>query len=632
MIVGILNWNQHSESTADLLRMQREIGPFPVGAWKSCQRPGLALAASAQRGSSALAQDGTLTAVFDGVIYNREEIVQSLGDGVDASTSDANLLLAGYGRWGQDVLSKLIGDFAFAIWDNSAGILFAAVDPFGLRPFYFAVGQSRVAIGSRMSQLRFLPWVGKNLDDRMIVSFLLDKFTDPSATFFANIRQLPVGHFLWADGRHVTIKRYWRPGVQNVCQATRPDQVLEEFSDRFRQAVRQRLDRRQTTGILMSGGMDSTAMAGMTAYICGREPGFVPPITVISALFGDLPCDESSYIDAALSRLQLANRKINGLNGDYALDELRNDMGRHEWPVLHRQGPLFNGFREAARSCGAQILLNGLGGDELTTDYRYYTTPIRGFNPLGLLRAGCLVREVERISLGKAFYLLARAACPEEFKRPYRWVRRRFRPDAPPGWFGWLALEQRKMAGEIESSVAASSPGFDSDTLELAWEILTNPRGSWANRFLIDEFAAAGIECRFPYLDSRLFDLVFSVPRRLRPRCRGRPWFKPYIAQGLAAYIPPEVRLRDAKVDFESYNCYVFNRCLGFLLPCLFGDGKWISEHFVPRGQALALFQTFRQDTNGRAPGGYENKRREETLRNIAGLELWLREMEVTDQ
>ena len=630
MITGIVNWNQESEATADLLQMQREIGPMPVGKWETCEAPGVAMAGS---GTGAMTRPArpilrSLIAVFDGVIFNQDEIIQSLGEDAEASLSNAELLLAGYRRWDRDVLDHLIGDFAFAIWDSSASTLFAAVDPFGLRPCYFAAGNGRVAFGSRMSQLRFLHWVGKDLNDRMIVSFLLDSFKDPTATFYANIRQIPGGHLLWADGQQVIITRYWRPGVRHVYRATRPADVLHEFSDRFRQAVRQRLDARQRTGILMSGGLDSTAMAGMVAGIQKHDPQSVPPIEIISALFGDLPCDESAYIDATLRRLPFASRKFDGRNGAYTLDDLHTDMRRHEWPVLHRQGPLFNGFREAARSCNARILLNGLGGDELTTDYRYYMVAMDGANPLGILRAARLVREVEKMPFGKALYLLTREACPELIKRPYRWVRSRLQANLAPEWSSWLAPEFWRIAEDLNAPEENLVQGFDSETLELAWRIVTSPRASWANRFLVDEFAAGGIQCRFPFLDRRLFDLVFSIPPHLRPRCSGRPWFKPYIAQGLADFIPSEIRLRDAKVDFESYNCYVFERCLEFLRPCLFDGVPWKSEAYVPRSQALALFQTrFGEDT-GREKKGPEVRKRMETLQNIAGLELWLRELQ----
>src|SRR6516162_1060669 len=117
MIAGILNWNRQPEATANLLRMQRETGPFPLGAWHTYQKSGFVLAASAQEEISALAQDATLTLVLDGLIYNRNEIVQSLGEGVGDSSRDADLLLVGYRRWGQEILDHFIGDFAFAVWD-----------------------------------------------------------------------------------------------------------------------------------------------------------------------------------------------------------------------------------------------------------------------------------------------------------------------------------------------------------------------------------------------------------------------------------------------------------------------------------------------------------------------------------
>src|SRR5262245_27889008 len=281
MISGIINWNKIPEIVNELARMQREVGPLPVEEWESCRASGAAMAASdtgAITPPVRLAHNNTsLIAAFDGVIYNRDEIIQLLnlknsgtgrgtgkGTGEKRHCNDAELLAAGYRRWGRDVLDHLIGDFAFALWDGEANVLLAAVDPFGLRPCYFSVGDGRMAFGSRMSQLRSLTWAGNGLNERMIVSFLLDSFEDPFATFFSNIKQIPSGHYLWADGNRLTISRYWRPGIRNACRATRPDEVLDEFADRFRQAVDQRLDRGQPTGILMSGGLDSTAMAGMT--------------------------------------------------------------------------------------------------------------------------------------------------------------------------------------------------------------------------------------------------------------------------------------------------------------------------------------------------------------------------------
>jgi len=228
--------------------------------------------------------------------------------------------------------------------------------------------------------------------------------------------------------------------------------------------------------------------------------------------------------------------------------------------------------------------------------------------------------------LGKALYLLSREACPEEIKRPYRWLRRRVRPDPDPAWSTWLASNHRKLAEQLTAPPEPLDQRLGSETLELAWRIVTSPGAAWANRFLVDEFMASGIECRFPFLDRRLFDFVFSVPPRLRPRCRGRPWFKPYISQGLTDFIPPEIRRRDAKVDFEAYNCRVLIRCLDLLYPILFEDNSWVSESYVPRNFAFALFQEFRQ-ANVAGQTTPETRKRMRTISNVVGLELWLRNL-----
>src|SRR5262249_37519333 len=160
-------------------------GPFPVGEWEHSQQPGLSLAVSGtgaiSRPARHLADESrSLIAVFDGVLFNRDEVIQTLARapahahasartdldhgqgqrkgatttraerlprnslvseiGTVVSPSDADLLLAGYRCWGRKVVDHLNGDFAFALWDGECNALFAAVDPFGLRPFYFAVG------------------------------------------------------------------------------------------------------------------------------------------------------------------------------------------------------------------------------------------------------------------------------------------------------------------------------------------------------------------------------------------------------------------------------------------------------------------------------------------------------------
>jgi asparagine synthase (glutamine-hydrolysing) len=643
MLAGLVDWNEKEDWRPLLARMQQEVGPFPVSGWRSWHRPGQSWAVSCDnlsprppsslegKGESGLPLRGEGDrAVFDGILYNREELTASLtrpGKG-DLDPLDEHLVLAAYRRWGASFLERLVGDFALAIWDETTKTLFAAVDPFGLRPLYYARSENRFAFASRISQLRLLPWVGDETNDQMVVSFLMDVWNDAHQTFYRSVAQLPPGHCLHANADGAEVRRYWQPGAKKVCAAGKPAEVLEQFADLFRLAVRQRLVGGQSFGILMSGGLDSTSLAGMVADIYRREPMTLSAPAVISAQFGNLPCDESPYIAAVLRRLPFENRRISGLNGcPPSIDRFWEDLRRHEWPALNRQRPLFDAFVRAAQSLGARMLLNGLGGDELTTDYRYYCDLLDRGGVLGILRSARLVNRVEGIPTGKALLALLREVCPEEIKHVYRWLRRRANSSNSQEELSltWLTPQARRLASEIGPPAVPPPQGFGSQTLELAWQIISSPYAAWANRWLVDEFAANGIHCRFPFLDRRLFEFVFSIPPRLRPRCKGPPWFKPLISQGLAAFLPPELRRRHAKVHFEAYNCYVFSGELESLRRCLFDDDQWCSESFVPRRQALALFENFRIGPDEIRGDPVGMSKRIDSLRRIAGLELWFR-------
>jgi asparagine synthase (glutamine-hydrolysing) len=654
VLAGLVDWNEKEDWRPWLARMQQEVGPFPVSGWRSYHQPGRSFAFSSSdpapvpylssltRKRQRAEKDQRLRvkevdignegggdwAIVDGVFYNREELTVALGK-LDPEPTNEHLALAAYQRWGNGFLDQLVGDFALAIWDGTAKSLFAAVDPFGLRTFYYARAESRFAFASRISQLRLLPWVGEAINDRMVVSFLMDVWNDARQTFYRNVAQLPPGHCLQASQNGTVIRRYWQLGIKKACTAVRPAEVLEQFADLFRLAVRQRLVRDKPFGILMSGGLDSTSLAGMLADIYSREAESLRPPVVISAQFGDLPCDESPYINAVLRRLPFESRQVSGLNGQPpSIEELWEDVRRHEWPALNRQRPLFEAFVKTARSFGAQMLLNGLGGDELTTDYRYYHDLLIRGGVLGILRSARLVNRVEGIPTGKALFSLLREVCPEEIKGVYRWLRRRMQASSSEkdDYPTWMTPQARRMAMEIGPSVAPPPEGFGSQTLELAWQIISSPYAAWANRWLVDEFAANGIRCSFPFLDRRLFEFVFSIPPRLRPRCKGPPWFKPFITQGLAAFLPPELRIRDAKVHFETYNCYVFRGEFESLRRCLFESGDWCSESFVPHRQAQHLFENFQMSPDDIRQDAVGTSKKIESLRRIAGLELWLRE------
>ncbi|HEX5269111.1 MAG TPA: asparagine synthase-related protein [Gemmataceae bacterium] len=620
MIAGLVDWGRSADCGASLARM------LSGGAWERRQGEGIALAASRPGATGPAAAGGQSWAVADGLLYNRAELTSALGltEGERQGWGDAALLLAGYERWGSDVVDHVSGDVAFAVWDGARNTLFAATDPFGLRPLCYAAGESQFAFGSRVGQLERLAWVGTDVNERTVVSLLTDVWDDAGATFVRGVRQLPPGYSLTATAGHARLRRYWSPRrwPRPECRSER--EVLERFEDLVRRAVRVRLDAPGRLGILMSGGFDSTAVSGVAADLWlreGRPPRRRVPL-VISGRFGDLPCDESRYIDAALSRLPFESRGVAVLDRGLSPDAILEDVRRHEAPFVSRQRPLCEEFARVARGAGVATLMTGLGGDELTTDYGYSADLLRTGRLARCYRSAACASRGDGVSLARVLVEIVREACPEAVKRPYRALRRllgRRRPPAP----GWLSPEAAAVAATPDRPGPQPCPDLPSRTAEFAWRVASDPYNHWSNRWWVTEFAASGIRVCCPLLDRRLFEFVLGVPARLRPCCDGVARFKLLISRGLRRYLPDELHGRGDKVFFESYNNLVFEQTSAALRRYLFGGAEWLAERFVPRARAEALFEAA-----GPAAAGADALARSqqiEPLWRVAGLELWLR-------
>ncbi len=630
MIAGIINWNDAEDLRPDLERMRGAPDPLAPKCWRTTHRAGWSLAVSAGEGPNVagMASDpgGTLWGVLHGLFYNRAEILETLGKDtwVGKQSGDSELLLAAFQRWGEGLLDRFEGDFSFAIWDARTRELFAAIDPFGKRTFYHAEENGRFAFGTRLAPLEVLPWVGDAIDEYTVVAHLTDVWHDAEATFSKRISHIPAGHCLRANGKRTEVRRYWLPlGLR--CEQKTTDDVLARFEELFRQAVRQRLPK-ERMAILMSGGLDSTSVAGLVGDIHRREPGAVPPTKIFSFVFGGLSCDESKYIHAALRRLPFPACQLSELERGPSLGQLFEDVQRDEAPALDEQSALQQRLLAELRAFGARVLLDGLGGDDLTTDYQLCKDMLQGGRLLQFFRAA---RYESMLRVQPTWRVLAMAlyeASPGALKRVYRWVRGRpQRLDAvsPPDW---LAPEARRFAAAMDPFREPSPQGFGSHSLETAWQMLNHPHVLWVNRWWVNHFASAGVRPCSPILDRRLFDFVFSVPLRLRPVFRDRASFKFFFTRGLRQYLPEELQARPDKVYFEPYNNFVFSLIAAPLRDYLLGGSEWLSEPFVPRARAAALFASFPRETDSTRIHPVDLARVIGPIWRMAGLEIWFRE------
>ena len=300
---------------------------------------------------------------YNGETYNYVELREELGVESFRTTSDIEVILAAYRKWGYDCVDHLRGMFAFAIWDPDDGSLFAARDRFGMKPFYYAVVDGRLYFASEAKALLpFLPSVETDLEglrDYLTFQFCLD-----GKTLFSGIRELPPGHRLVVRNGQVEISRYWDVYYRLDFERTGAS-FEEELRALMADSVRVHLRADVPVGAYLSGGLDSSIVASLAA---DERPGDLMAFNGKFSL--DPAYDESAYARDLARHKDIALHERDITVGDFT-DNLRRVIYHLDYPVA---GPgAFPQFMvsELARR-HRKVVLGGQGGDETFGGYARY--------------------------------------------------------------------------------------------------------------------------------------------------------------------------------------------------------------------------------------------------------------------
>ena len=279
-------------------------------------------------------------------------------DARDLRLTDAEFILAAYEKWGDDCAKHLLGDFAFAIWDERRQRLFCARDHFGVKPFFYSHTADSFNFSSTLNELK----VSTTLNEIAVGDYLLFGVNqDQSTTIFKDIQRLPPGHTLTVENNQIKIQRYWTPSLPAEIRFRDPGSYVERFSELLSLAVQDRL-RADRVAVSMSGGLDSTSLA---AIAC--EHSTVGAFAIVYDTL--IPDQERRYSSLAAERLGIP---ITHLNADpYSLfdEQVPGDMDQPEPFLL---SPLTAQFHNLLRLCAdfAPVGLTGYDGDSFMNEPR----------------------------------------------------------------------------------------------------------------------------------------------------------------------------------------------------------------------------------------------------------------------
>jgi asparagine synthase (glutamine-hydrolysing) len=340
--------------------------------------------------------NGRYVMAFDGEIYNYVELAQRLAArGVQLrSRSSSEVLLEMYAWLGKDVVRQLRGMYAFAIWDRRTRELFCARDPFGIKPFFYALtsGGTRPSAPRSGPQLRFaserkaLADAGEvtAIDPDALRRYLSFQYVPAPATLVPPARSLPPGHVLIArPGGRVDVFRYWRPEFRPARSPSSAS--VEKILAALRDSVAAHLRSDVPVGAFLSGGVDS-------ATVCALAAELVPGLPTFTVGF-----EPEGYSEIGLAAATAAALGLKSVSHVITAEEFVACLPKIIWhlddPMADAAAvPLWFAAREARKHVG--VVLSGEGADELFGGYGVYYQP-------GLVRAGKALPEWGRATIGR---------------------------------------------------------------------------------------------------------------------------------------------------------------------------------------------------------------------------------------
>ena len=238
---------------------------------------------------------------FNGEIYNHQEIREELiaKGHVMGSGADTEVLIHGYEEWGEDILQKLRGMFAFVIWDKKNETLFGARDFFGIKPFYYTIANGNFIYGSEIKSILEHPDVKKEVNPVALENYLTFQYSVLEETFFKGIFKLMPAHcFTFKNGK-LDIKRYWEP-VFEPDHSKSLDQWVDEIDAAMQDSIQAHKIADVEVGSFLSSGVDSSYVAacfkGDKTFTVGFDYQNYNEIDYAKALSEKIEIDNYSHL------------------------------------------------------------------------------------------------------------------------------------------------------------------------------------------------------------------------------------------------------------------------------------------------------------------------------------------------
>lgn len=501
--------------------------------------------------------DGALVLVMDGRVDNWTELrAELLSEGAAlCGRSDAELVLSAYERWGAGCLTRIDGDFALVIWDARRQTAFCARDRLGNKPFVYSWDGQTLAFASDAKALLALPWVKPAPNRSMLAEHLAGAWLSRDETLWSGMLRLVAAHRMTVTSAGPRQERYWEPDPFAAPPYQHDEEFIEHYRELLLDVVRRASRSHRPLAIQVSGGLDSSGVAGAAAHLArlGQLPA--PGLEGYSAAYeGPGPANEVVYARAVAEHLALPIHEVPATPPPLALYDELADFFR-EFPGFPI-GAICVDLMAPAAARGSHVTLTGQGGDHWLQGSRAYYAEELAARRWQDLRA-CFDADASAFGTGRAAtWLMQHGVYPRLPLGLRDAVRRAQGRSVAPADSQlardafWLVPEMRDhLAERCERYRRPPARPVRTPAQHRLFRFLDDPLMAQVVERFDREGARAGLDVRHPLRSARFVEFAFATPERLRLRGSRTKFIH---VQALGSLLPPSVATRKTKAEFST--------------------------------------------------------------------------------
>lgn len=500
--------------------------------------------------------------VFNGEIYNYKDLRAELSDYPFKTKSDTEVILAAFHKYGDDAISKLDGQFAFAIWDKEKKELILARDRVGIKSIYYKQSNDYLIFSSEIRPIIASKIFSPKLDQEALVDYLRYQTVHAPRTIIEEVKQLMPGFYFKISDDESSLIQYWdsRSDYDDLGEYRSKEETEKKVRSLFTESVQKRLIADVPFGAFLSGGIDSSLVVGVMSQILDN------PVRTFNVNFDESEFSEAKYARIISKKFRTEHTEINLKPNDFLsiIPDAMDDMD-------HPSGDGFNTWlvSKVTKEAGITMALSGLGGDELFGGYPIFKRYLNLLDQKWILSFPIQIRRaiasiLKKVKPGTSSEKIARILNQELFdlENIYQFDRQVLLDDQVESLLNRKSLPIKSVFDIVHKNVGFESDGYVLSPLSrVSWAEMNTYMQNVLLRDADQMSMAHSLEIRVPFLDHRLIEFMMGV----RDEIKYPTSPKKLLVDSFADLLPKEIVNREKMGFVFPWEHWLKNELSGFV-------------------------------------------------------------------